>query len=143
MPPRSRGSAQTPSGFLRRPAAGKPTHRCGELPSDAYGAHHDFAAIDILSQVLGDTPSGRLHKALVESKKASSSFGFNFQWREPAIAIFGAEVRVGTPLDPARETLVQTVEGFAATPPSKEEVDRARAQLRGPGRYGRGRVLGL
>jgi zinc protease len=93
------------------------------------GAHQDFAAIDILSQVLGDTPSGRLHKALVESKKASSSFGFNFQWREPTIAVFGAEVRVGTPLDPARETLVQTVEGFAATPPSKEEVDRARAQL--------------
>ena len=59
------------------------------------GAHQDFAAVDIISQVLGDTPSGRLHKALVESKKASSSFGFNFQWREPTIAIFGAEVRVG------------------------------------------------
>ena len=38
-----------------------------------------FAAIDIISQILGDTPSGRLHKALVESKKASSVFGFDFQ----------------------------------------------------------------
>ena len=93
------------------------------------GAHQDFAAVDIISQVLGDTPSGRLHKALVESKKASSSFGFNFQWREPTIAIFGAEVRVGTALDPARDALLQTVEGFVASPPSKEEVERARAQL--------------
>ena len=93
------------------------------------GAHQDFAAVDIISQVLGDTPSGRLHKALVESKKASSSFGFNFQWREPTIAIFGAEVRVGTPLDPARDAVLQTVEGFVATPPSKEEVERARGQL--------------
>ena len=93
------------------------------------GAHQDFAAVDIISQVLGDTPSGRLHKALVESKKASSSFGFNFQWREPTIAIFGAEVRVGTAIDPARDAVVQTVEGFVATPPSKEEVERARAQL--------------
>jgi zinc protease len=93
------------------------------------GAHQDFAAVDIISQVLGDTPSGRLHKALVESKKASSSFGFNFQWREPTIAIFGAEVRVGTALDPARDALLQTVEGFVASPPTKEEVERARAQL--------------
>ena len=47
------------------------------------GAHEEFGAIDIVSQVLGDTPSGRLHKALVEAKKASSIFGFGFQWREP------------------------------------------------------------
>src|SRR5260370_36375803 len=43
------------------------------------GSHPDFAAIDILAQVLGDDPSGRLHKTLVESKKASAIFGFDFQ----------------------------------------------------------------
>ena len=42
---------------------------------------------------------------------------------------FGAEVRVGTALDPARDALLQTVEGFVASPPTKEEVERARAQL--------------
>ena len=30
----------------------------------------DFAALDVLASVLGDTPSGRLYKALVETKKA-------------------------------------------------------------------------
>jgi len=93
------------------------------------GAHPDFAAIDIIAQVLGDTPSGRLHKALVETKKASSAFGFNFQWRDPTLAIFGAEVRTGDSLDAARDTLVQTVEGIASNPPTKEEIERARAQL--------------
>ena len=93
------------------------------------GAHPDFAAVDLISQVLGDTPSGRLHKALVETKKASSIYGFNFQWREPTIAIFGAEVRMGSPLDAARDALVQTIEGLVATPTTKEEVERARAQL--------------
>jgi zinc protease len=93
------------------------------------GAHPDYAAIDILSQVLGDTPSGRLHKALVETKKASSVYGFGFQWREPTLALFGAEVRVGDSLDAARDTLLQTVEGIGANPPTKEEVERARAQL--------------
>ena len=93
------------------------------------GAHEEFAAISILSQVLGDTPSGRLYKALVESKKAASTFGFGFQWREPTISMFGAEVRLDSPVDAARETLLETVEGLAKTPPTREEVERARAQL--------------
>ena len=38
------------------------------------GSHEDFAAVDILSFVLGNTPAGRLHKALVETKKASQTF---------------------------------------------------------------------
>ncbi|MDT7806216.1 MAG: zinc protease [Acidobacteriota bacterium] len=93
------------------------------------GSHPDFAAVDILAQVLGDTPSGRLHKALVESKKASSVFGFDFQWHDPTLAIFGAEVRQGDSLDAARDALLQTIEGLAANPPTKEEVERARAQI--------------
>ena len=70
------------------------------------GSHPDFAAIDIIAQILGDTPSGRLHKALVESKKASSIFGFDFQWHDPTLAIFGAEVRQGDSLDAARDALM-------------------------------------
>jgi zinc protease len=93
------------------------------------GSHPDFAAIDIIAQILGDTPSGRLHKALVESKKASSIFGFDFQWHDPTLAIFGAEVRQGDSLDVARDALLATIEGITAAPPSKEEVERARAQL--------------
>ena len=93
------------------------------------GAHPDFAAIDLLTQILGDTPSGRLHKALVESKKASSIFGFCFQWRDPTIAIFGAEVRQGDSLDAARDALLETVEAIGTTTPTKEEVERARSQV--------------
>ena len=89
-------------------------------------SHADFAAVNILAQVLGDTPSGRLHKALVETKKASSVFGFNFELREPGIAVFGAEVRQGDSLEAARDVLVQTIEKLSNTPPTKEEVERAR-----------------
>jgi zinc protease len=31
------------------------------------GSHPDIAALDVLQFVLGDAPSGRLYKALVES----------------------------------------------------------------------------
>ena len=111
---------------LRRVGDTQMVHAVYHVPS---GAHPDFAAVDVLSVVLGDTPSGRLHKALVESKKAASAFAFNFQWRDPTIAIFGAEVRQGDSLEAARDTLLSTIEGVAAAPPTKEEVERARAQL--------------
>ena len=35
------------------------------------GSHPDYAAVSLLAQVLGDEPSGRLYKALVETKKAT------------------------------------------------------------------------
>ena len=93
------------------------------------GSHPEFAAIDVLTEILGARPAGRLHKALVETKKASSVAGFNFQLREPGVAIFAAEVRQDTSLDAARDTLLQTVESFNASAPTKEEVERARTAL--------------
>ena len=36
------------------------------------GSHPDMAALDILTEVLGNAPSGRLYKSLVETKKATS-----------------------------------------------------------------------
>ena len=93
------------------------------------GSHPDYAAIDILSQVFGHNPSGRLYKALVLEKKASSVFAFDFQWREPTLAILGAEVRQADSIDAAKDALLQTIESIGTNPPTKEEVERARAQL--------------
>lgn len=93
------------------------------------GSDPDFAAIDILGEILGDTPSGRLYKGLVETKKATRVLNFSFQQREPGISIFGAVVGKDTALDPARDGLLQVVESFTATPPTKEEVERARTSL--------------
>jgi zinc protease len=90
------------------------------------GSHPDFPAIDVLGYILGDTPSGRLHKALVETNKASSVYNFSFQLREPGLEVFGAEVRQGSSLEEARDILIKTVEDFATKPPTAEEVERAK-----------------
>src|SRR5205085_12032238 len=74
------------------------------------GPHADAAAISILTQVLADTPSGRLYKALVETKKASGVNSFPVLFGEPSLLIFGAEVRQEASLDEARNTLLATVE---------------------------------
>jgi zinc protease len=93
------------------------------------GTHPDFAAIDILGQILGDTPSGRLYKALVETRKATQVLNHSFQQREPGISIFGAIVAKDIALEPARDGLLQVVENFTDNPPTKEEVERARTSL--------------
>ncbi len=93
------------------------------------GSHPDFAAIDVLTQVIADEPSGRLYKALVEAKKAASIFGFDFQLHDPGIMILAALVRKDDSLDVARDTLFKTVEEISAKAPTAEEVERGRTSL--------------
>ena len=93
------------------------------------GSHPDFAAVDILGQILADTPSGRLYKALVETKKAASVAILNIPLHDPGLMVLFAEVRKEQSLDEARDTLIKTVEEFATQAPTQEEVDRERTGL--------------
>jgi zinc protease len=93
------------------------------------GSHPDFAAVDILTQILSDTPSGRLYKALVETKKATSVESLDIPLHDPGLVIMFAEVRKEQSLDAARDAMIQTIEGFASKPPTQEEVDRERTAL--------------
>jgi zinc protease len=93
------------------------------------GSHEDYAAIDVLSQILGDTPSGRLHKALVEGKLASRVYGFNFQWQEPGLAIYFAEIDKKADLSSASDAMVSVLEELSAQPITDEEVERSKRNL--------------
>ena len=93
------------------------------------GTHPDYAAVDVLVALLSHVPSGRLHKALVESGKASSVFGFERQSREAGSAYFGASVRQDLPLEGARDALLAAIEGIARNPVTEDEVERARTRL--------------
>jgi zinc protease len=93
------------------------------------GSHTDAAAIAVLSEVLSSEPSGRLYKSLIETKKASSVFGFNLQTKEPGYTMFVSELRKENSLDDVRNTMTETIENFAKTAPTKEEVERAKTSL--------------
>ncbi len=92
-------------------------------------AHEDFAALDVLAYVLGDEPSGRLYKALVETKKASNVFTWAWPLNEPGVIFSAADVRLEQSLDDARDTMVEATEAVVANPPTADEVDRARVAL--------------
>jgi zinc protease len=93
------------------------------------GAHADAAAVEVLSTILSDTPSGRLYRSLVEPKKASSVFALNFAFKEPSYSMFGAEIRKEDSLDAARAAMIETIEAAGKTAPTKEEVERAKTGL--------------
>jgi zinc protease len=93
------------------------------------GTAKDFAAMDVLTQILGDQPSGRIYKALVEKKLAADASSFNFQLKEPGVLLAYANVRQTQSLDSASHALMATLDGVVSTPVTREEVDRARTQL--------------
>ena len=94
------------------------------------GSHADFPAVQLASQILADnSPSGRLYKALVETKKASNVGGQGLQLRDPGMWLLLMEVRKESSLEDARDTLLATVDAVKTTPFTSEELERARNRL--------------
>jgi zinc protease len=93
------------------------------------GAHPDFAAVAVLTEVLGSNPAGRLYKALIESKKAASAAAFAFQLREPGMLYAYTQVRRDDSLAVAQQALLGALDGVVTTPPTADEVARARTTL--------------
>ncbi|CAN7508942.1 pitrilysin family protein [Pseudoduganella sp. LjRoot289] len=91
--------------------------------------HDDSDALSFMSEILNDTPNGRLHKALVETGKAAQVFSFGQTGYAPGLQLIGAVVKAGQPLEPVREELIAAVEGFAKTPPTEEEMARVRRNI--------------
>jgi zinc protease len=88
--------------------------------------HADTDGLQFMSYIDGDTPNGRLHKALVETGKAAQVFSFGQNLLAPGMLMFGAIVKAGQPVEPVRDALIAAVESFAKEPPSEEEMDRTR-----------------
>ena len=89
----------------------------------------EYSALDVLVALLGHVPSGRLHKALVQTGLASSVSADDQDQREAGFAYFSASVKQGKSLRAARDALVGVIEGFASHPVTEDEVERARTRL--------------
>ncbi|MBU6377911.1 MAG: insulinase family protein [Gammaproteobacteria bacterium] len=90
------------------------------------GGHPDFAAVQVLADVLTNEPSGRLYKALVESGKASSVDGIAFSLKDPGYMYFAAEVLKDKPVADATQIMLAVLDGMKSAPVTDAEVQRAR-----------------
>jgi zinc protease len=91
--------------------------------------HPDMAPLEVMASILGEWETGRLWKALVDSKKATSATMRLRELHDPAWAEARVELKPDQSIDEAHDILLKTIEGFAADPPTQEEVNRAKARL--------------
>ncbi len=80
--------------------------------------HDDSDALGFASFVLGEAPTGRLHKAIVEKGLASQVFSYPLFGLDAGLQIFGVVVKKGDSIEPAKQELVTLVEHFGDAPPT-------------------------
>ncbi|HLG35388.1 MAG TPA: pitrilysin family protein, partial [Bacteroidia bacterium] len=90
------------------------------------GSHEDYPSVELLADILTNAPSGRLYKALVETKKATSGYGFSFELKDPGYMYFSYDVLKDKSLDDAKKTMLDLLDNLVKNPVTQEEVDRAK-----------------
>ncbi len=93
------------------------------------GTSPDFAAVDVLGEILADTPSGRLYKKLVTTKIATGISGGAYQLYDPSLLLLEATARKDADLEKVQSVLLETVQSLTKEPPTEEEVTRAKEAL--------------
>ncbi|MBT9526907.1 MAG: insulinase family protein [Rhizobacter sp.] len=91
-------------------------------------ANPDYAAVEAINLIMGDTPAGRLHKRLTAKQLAAGTFAFAQGLAEPGFTIFGAQLSPAQEPEAARAEMLATLESVATVPITDEELKRAQAQ---------------
>ncbi|MEN9868950.1 MAG: hypothetical protein RL748_4540, partial [Pseudomonadota bacterium] len=93
-------------------------------------SHPDDIATSLVGDILTDAPSGRLHKALVESKLATqTSFGGG-SVLEPGYSIFNFTVPKDGNLDAVQAAALKVIENLKNEPITETELARAKQSYR-------------
>jgi zinc protease len=93
------------------------------------GTHKDYAAIDVLNEVLTNEPNGRLYQSLVKAGKASTTWSWAAGLHDAGFIYINADVLKEKSLDDAKTTMFSTLEGFKAKPVTAEEVEKGKSKL--------------
>ncbi len=93
------------------------------------GPSPEFAAVEVLENLLTSVPSGLLYKALVESKKAASISGHAFALHDPGAMQITAQVNVGNDPQVVLDTMTDVIEKVVKDGVSEKDVERSKVQL--------------
>lgn len=92
--------------------------------------HPDALGVEVATEVLADSPNGRLYDALVKTGLAANVFGYAVGAKEPGFVIFGASVKKGESLEKVKDKLIETIEGsLKQKPVTSKELTRTKAQM--------------
>lgn len=92
-------------------------------------ADQDYAAMDVLAEILQSDPSGYLYKALVETKKGSSVFAYQPVLHDPGFVYIGLEVPKSTEFTDSRKAFIASLDAIGGTAYTDEDVKRGKAKM--------------
>lgn len=93
------------------------------------GSHPDYAAVDVLNEVLTNEPNGRLYQSLVKSGKASVVWGWAAGLHDPGFMYINADVLKEKSMDEAKKTMFATIDELKTKPVTEDEINKAKAKL--------------
>lgn len=101
------------------------------------GTHPDWAALALLEQLLGADKTGRLYRALEDKGKASATFTFAPQLRDPSLFMLAAYLSPEATHDEAEAIILREIEALISGGISEDELSRAKAVVQASTVYGR------
>lgn len=101
------------------------------------GTHQDWAALALLEQLLGADKTGRLYRALEDKGKASSTFTFAPQLRDPSLFMLAAYLSPETTHQETEEIILREIDALISGGISADELNRAKAVVQAQTIYGR------
>lgn len=90
-------------------------------------AHADWAPLNLLGGLISQAPNGRLYKALVESKLATSASASSGNTHDPGLFFASASCEPEA-IEPVRDLLIKTIETLGDTPFTEDEVNKAKVR---------------
>jgi zinc protease len=90
------------------------------------GAHPDYVSLDTLEHILTSSPSGRLYKALVETRRAASVSGGAYALHDPGMFKLSAQVAAGNDPNEILATMNEIAESITENGVTEDEVNRAK-----------------
>ncbi len=111
-------------------------HRAGELACLAMtwhippALHADMPALSVLTQVLGDGVTARLHQKLVETNLCLGVHAFAMELHDPGVFQVFATLAPGVERAPVEEAVRAEIAALRAAPPAADELARAVTQTR-------------
>jgi zinc protease len=93
-------------------------------------AHPDAASLEVLGGILaGRGGTGRLDKALVDTKKALSVGVSVYELHDPGVVLISATLSDDQSLDEVKKIILDNLATLAREGPTQEEVDRAKTRI--------------
>jgi zinc protease len=93
-------------------------------------AHPDSAALEVMADILaGRGGTGRLDKALVDTKKAVSVRVSMQELHDPGVALISATLSDDQSVEEVKKVIVDTLAALAREGPTNEEVERGRTRI--------------